>query len=110
MQCVDSWRNDAYYFSRSQDFYMFQYLNTATTNKLCCVINCHAEPTGLLIDSAMKLLLPWIPEVSVNERRDALHRASNLALMRGVTTVVDFGRYLPGVSPELSWEDFSGLI
>lgn len=69
----------------------------------------HAEPTGLLIDSAMKLLLPWIPEVSVNERREALHRASNLALTRGVTTVVDFGRYFPGVSAELSWEDFSGL-
>ncbi|KAG2668886.1 hypothetical protein I3760_14G009900 [Carya illinoinensis] len=67
------------------------------------------EPTGLLIDSAMKLLLPWIPEVSVNERREAFLRASNLALMRGVTTVVDFGRYFPGVSPELSWEDFADV-
>lgn len=76
-----------------------------------CYILCyvHAEPTGLLIDSARKLLLPWIPEVSVNERREALHRASNLALMKGVTTVVDFGRYFPGASAELSWEDFSGL-
>ncbi|KAB1201210.1 Transcription initiation factor TFIID subunit 2 [Morella rubra] len=67
------------------------------------------EPTGLLIDSAMKLLLPWIPKDSVNRRREALHRASNLALMRGVTTVVDFGRYFPGASAELSWEDFSDV-
>ncbi|XP_018818071.1 protein LONG AFTER FAR-RED 3 isoform X2 [Juglans regia] len=67
------------------------------------------EPTGLLIDSASELLLPWIPKVSVNERREAFRRASNLALMRGVTTVVDFGRYLPGVSPELSWEDFADV-
>ncbi|XP_034704746.1 protein LONG AFTER FAR-RED 3 isoform X5 [Vitis riparia] len=67
------------------------------------------EPNGLLIDSAMKLLLPWIPEVSVDERREALVRASNLALMRGVTTVVDFGRYVPGTSVQLSWEDFSDV-
>lgn len=81
-----------------------------TINNLCYILcYVHAEPTGLLIDSAMKLLQPWIPEVSVNERREALDRASNLALMRGVTTVVDFGRYFPGVSTELSWEDFSGL-
>ncbi|KAL6989749.1 Protein LONG AFTER FAR-RED 3 [Sarracenia purpurea var. burkii] len=65
------------------------------------------EPTGLLIDSAMKLILSRIPEVSVDERREALFRASNLALMRGVTTVVDFGRYFPGASGELPWEDFS---
>lgn len=63
----------------------------------------------MLIDSAMKLLLPYIPEDTVNERREALVRATNHALMRGVTTVVDFGRYYPGVSAELSWEDFSGL-
>nr|POE86763.1 putative amidohydrolase ytcj [Quercus suber] len=67
------------------------------------------EPTGLLIDSAMKLLLPYIPEDTVNERREALVRATNHALMRGVTTVVDFGRYYPGVSAELSWEDFSDV-
>lgn len=68
-----------------------------------------AEPTGLLIDSAMKLVLPHIPEASVAERREALLRASNHALKRGVTTVVDFGRYFPGVSPECPWEDFSGF-
>ncbi|XP_065637666.1 protein LONG AFTER FAR-RED 3 isoform X3 [Quercus suber] len=67
------------------------------------------EPTGLLIDSSMKLLLPYIPEDTVNERREALVRATNHALMRGVTTVVDFGRYYPGVSAELSWEDFSDV-
>ncbi|KAL9413782.1 hypothetical protein AB3S75_042300 [Citrus x aurantiifolia] len=67
------------------------------------------EPTGLLIDAAMKLILPWIPEVSVDERREALHRASNLALSRGVTTVVDFGRYYTGESVQLSWEDFADV-
>ncbi|KAK9283232.1 hypothetical protein L1049_011468 [Liquidambar formosana] len=67
------------------------------------------EPTGLLIDSAMKLLLPWIPEVSVDERREALVRASSVALMRGVTTVVDFGRYFPGAPVEFSWDDFSDV-
>ncbi|XP_028089684.1 protein LONG AFTER FAR-RED 3 isoform X1 [Camellia sinensis] len=65
------------------------------------------EPTGLLIDSAMKLILSCVPEVSVDERREALVRASNLALMRGVTTVVDFGTYFAGASVELPWEDFS---
>lgn len=69
----------------------------------------HAEPTGLLVDSAMKLVLSCIPEVSIKEKREALLRASNHALMRGVTTVVDFGRYFPGVSTELSWEDLSGF-
>ncbi|XP_059652003.1 protein LONG AFTER FAR-RED 3 isoform X4 [Cornus florida] len=67
------------------------------------------EPTGLLIDSAMRLVLACIPEVSVDERREALVRASNFALMRGVTTVVDFGRYFPGASAEHPWEDFSDV-
>ncbi|KAG6783319.1 hypothetical protein POTOM_012765 [Populus tomentosa] len=69
----------------------------------------HGEPTGLLIDAAMKLVLPLIPEVSVNERREAFLRASNLALTRGVTTIVDFGRYFPGASVEHSWEDLSDV-
>lgn len=68
-----------------------------------------AEPTGLLIDSAMKLVLSCIPEVSKEDKREALDRASNLALMRGVTTVVDFGRYFPGASVELPWEDLTGI-
>uniref|UniRef100_A0A5B7BBP1 Amidohydrolase 3 domain-containing protein n=1 Tax=Davidia involucrata TaxID=16924 RepID=A0A5B7BBP1_DAVIN len=71
--------------------------------------NIGGEPTGLLIDAAMKLVLSCIPEVSVDDRREALVRASKHALMRGVTTVVDLGRYYPGVSIELSWEDFSDV-
>ncbi|KAI5677020.1 hypothetical protein M9H77_07970 [Catharanthus roseus] len=71
--------------------------------------NINGEPTGLLIDSAMKLILACIPEVTINERRGALLRASSLALARGVTTVVDFGRYFPGASAELPWEDFSDV-
>ncbi|XP_020534012.1 protein LONG AFTER FAR-RED 3 isoform X2 [Jatropha curcas] len=69
----------------------------------------HGEPNGLLIDAAMKLILPWIPEVSVDERREAFLGATNLALRRGVTSVVDFGRYLPGASVEHSWEDLSDV-
>ncbi|OIW06167.1 hypothetical protein TanjilG_01794 [Lupinus angustifolius] len=71
--------------------------------------NANGEPTGLLVDSAMKLVTSLIPEDSVDDRREAMLRASNLALTRGVTTVVDFGRYFPGVSANLSWEDFSGV-
>ncbi|KAL6531353.1 Protein LONG AFTER FAR-RED 3 [Orobanche minor] len=73
------------------------------------VKNSIGEPTGLLIDSAMELVLSCIPEVSVEERREALLRASDHALMRGVTTVVDVGRYFPGASPDLSWDDLSDV-
>ncbi|XP_042514955.1 protein LONG AFTER FAR-RED 3 isoform X1 [Macadamia integrifolia] len=71
--------------------------------------NCNGEPTGLLIDSAMQLLVPLIPKDSLEERRDALIRASKVALKKGVTTVVDFGRYLPDASVEPPWEDFSDV-
>ncbi|XVF00244.1 hypothetical protein REPUB_Repub03eG0268300 [Reevesia pubescens] len=67
------------------------------------------EPTGLLIDAAMELILARIPEVSVDERREAMLRASRFALTRGVTAVVDFGRYFPGASVEHSWQDFSDV-
>ncbi|KAM3379207.1 protein LONG AFTER FAR-RED 3 isoform X1 [Capsicum galapagoense] len=73
------------------------------------VRNNDREPTGLLIDSAMKLVLPHIPDASVDERREALLRASDHALKRGVTTVVDFGRYFPGSLPEYPWQDFSDV-
>ncbi|KAK6143296.1 hypothetical protein DH2020_023644 [Rehmannia glutinosa] len=83
--------------------------NTVDTEGGSVVRNSVGEPTGLLIDSAMTHVLSCIPEVSVEERREALLRASDHALMRGVTTVVDFGRYFPGASPELSWEDLSDV-
>ncbi|KAF3434288.1 hypothetical protein FNV43_RR25391 [Rhamnella rubrinervis] len=67
------------------------------------------EPTGLMIDSAMNFVHPYIPEVSIGERREALNKASNFALTQGVTTIVDFGRFFPGSSIELSWEDFSDV-
>ncbi|RDY14702.1 ytcJ, partial [Mucuna pruriens] len=69
----------------------------------------NGEPTGVLIDSARTLVTSQIPEDSVDDRREALLRASNLALTRGVTTVVDMGRYYPGFSTELSWADFSDV-
>ncbi|XP_031383478.1 protein LONG AFTER FAR-RED 3 isoform X1 [Punica granatum] len=72
--------------------------------------NSAGEPSGLLIDSAMELILALIPEASVDERRVALLRASRYALTRGVTTVIDFGRYFPGASMESSWEDLSDVF
>ncbi|CAN4076187.1 unnamed protein product [Withania somnifera] len=83
--------------------------NNENPNGGAIVRNNDGEPTGLLVDSAMKLVLSHIPEASVGERREALLRASNYALKRGVTTVVDFGRYFPGSSPECPWEDFSDI-
>ncbi|CAB87839.1 putative protein [Arabidopsis thaliana] len=67
------------------------------------------EPTGLLIDAAMELVTPWVKEISVDERREALFRASKYALTRGVTTVIDLGRYFPGTTDELSWKDFQDV-
>ncbi|WVZ04266.1 hypothetical protein V8G54_025072 [Vigna mungo] len=78
-----------------------------STSKYCVSID---EPTGVLIDLAGTLITSLIPEDSVDDRREALLRASSLALTRGVTTVVDMGRYYPGFSPELSWDDFSGFV
>ncbi|KAK8943068.1 hypothetical protein KSP39_PZI008980 [Platanthera zijinensis] len=69
----------------------------------------NGEPTGLLIDSAMKLVHTVIPEVSANDRRKALIKASNYALMKGVTTVVDMGRYFPGAPVDNSWQDLSDV-
>lgn len=64
----------------------------------------------MLVDTAMKLVVSLIPEISIDERRHALVKASKHALSRGVTTVVDFGRFLPGASTDLVWQDFLGYI
>jgi hypothetical protein len=64
------------------------------------------DPTGLFKDMASRLITHHIPPMSVEERREALIRASELALSRGVTSVVDFGRV--GAS-EHPWDDFRGL-
>uniref|UniRef100_A0A0D6R1A8 Amidohydrolase 3 domain-containing protein n=2 Tax=Araucaria cunninghamii TaxID=56994 RepID=A0A0D6R1A8_ARACU len=63
-------------------------------------------PTGLLVDAAMQLLLPHIPDPTIQERRNAMIRASKIGLSRGVTAVVDFGRYFPGSSTNRVWQDF----
>ncbi|KAG4950220.1 hypothetical protein JHK84_043647 [Glycine max] len=70
----------------------------------------NGEPPGVLIDSARTLVASKIPEDSVDDRREALLRASNLALTRGVTMILDMGRYYRGFSTELSWDDFSGGV
>ncbi|KAJ4804799.1 Amidohydrolase family [Rhynchospora pubera] len=69
--------------------------------------NSDGEPNGLLVDSAMELVLNTIPEESLEERREALFVASRHALTRGVTTVVDMGRFFTGASVENSWVDLS---
>ena len=57
----------------------------------------------------MKLVINHIPEPTIQERREALARASKRALSEGVTTVVDFGRYFPGSPTSHVWEDFHGI-
>ncbi|GLI65679.1 hypothetical protein VaNZ11_009286, partial [Volvox africanus] len=54
------------------------------------------RPTGLLRERAMSCVEAVIPTPSVAERRAALAAASSHALSRGVTTLVDMGRYLAG--------------
>lgn len=58
----------------------------------------------------MKLVLSRIPEVSVEEKRAAFFVAIQHALTRGVTTMVDMGRFFPGASVDDSWQDISGLL
>ncbi|PWZ30262.1 putative amidohydrolase YtcJ [Zea mays] len=67
------------------------------------------EPTGLLVNTAMKPIFDLIQNVSNHERREALLRASRHALMRGVTTVVDVGSYFPGASAEKTWQYFAEI-
>jgi len=66
------------------------------------------DPTGLLVDSALTYVQKCIPQPSVEERRAAYIRASELALCNGVTSVVDFGRVTPMGPPEQPWDDLNG--
>ena len=68
------------------------------------------DPTGLLVDSALTYVQKCIPQPSVEERRAAYLRASELALSNGVTGVVDFGRLTPMGPPEQPWDDLNGTI
>ena len=80
------------------------------SNRIVLLLSLFVEPNGLLVDAAMKLVMDVIPDVSINERREALIRASRHALMRGVTTAVDVGSYFPGMSEKQPWQDFSGAF
>ncbi|KAG2430260.1 hypothetical protein HXX76_010358 [Chlamydomonas incerta] len=62
------------------------------------------QPTGILRERAMQLVAAHIPEPSVRIRRAALAAAAALALSRGVTSVVDMGRY-PFSDEGSSWRD-----
>ena len=74
------------------------------------------EPTGLLVDTAMRLIFDVIEKVSNRERREALLRASRHTLMRGVTTVVDrenlarFCRYSVVPTLALHGQELEGFI
>ena len=62
-----------------------------------------------MVDSAINLIINHIPEPTVQERRDALARATQRALSEGVTSAVDFGRFFPGSPTSHVWEDFHGI-
>ncbi len=66
-----------------------------------------AVPTGVFVDTAMSLVTRFVPEPSLEERRAALIAASKLA--RGVTSVVDFGRFRPGETTQQAWDNFNGI-
>ncbi|CAM6028955.1 unnamed protein product [Sphagnum balticum] len=55
----------------------------------------------------MSLVIRFVPEPSLEERRAALIAASKLALAKGVTSVVDFGRFSPGETAQQAWDDFN---
>lgn len=65
--------------------------------------------SGVLVDSAMQLVIDCLPEPTTQERRDALSRASKLALSNGVTAVVDLGRFFPGSPTTKVWADFNDV-
>ncbi len=68
-----------------------------------------AVPTGVFVDTAMSLVTRFVPEPSLEERRAALIAASKLALAKGVTSVVDFGRFSSGETAQQAWDDFNGI-
>jgi predicted amidohydrolase YtcJ len=69
----------------------------------------HGVPTGVFVDTAMSLVTRFVPKPSLEERRAALIAAGKLALARGVTSVVDFGRFSPGETAQQAWDDFDGI-
>lgn len=69
----------------------------------------NGDPTGLLVDSALTYVQKRIPQPSVEDRRAAYLRASELALSNGVTGVVDFGRLTPMGPPEQPWDDLNDV-
>jgi predicted amidohydrolase YtcJ len=64
----------------------------------------------VFVDTATSLATSFVPEPSLEERRAALIAASKLALTRGVTSVVDFGRFSPGETAQQAWDDFNEEI
>lgn len=61
-------------------------------------------PTGILRETAMRLVTSAMPPPSVERRRSAVLAAGRYALSRGITSVVDFGR-APFADQGASWAD-----
>ncbi|KAL3696321.1 hypothetical protein R1sor_010397 [Riccia sorocarpa] len=72
--------------------------------------NREGGPTGVLSENAMALVVAVLPEPSQEDRRDGLIRACTHALTQGITSVVDFGAYIPGFPPEHSWADVDDVF
>ncbi len=51
----------------------------------------HGKPTGVLIDNAADMIIPFIPTATANENRESLRLAFNHCLENGITSVHDAG-------------------
>ncbi|GAB4817570.1 hypothetical protein N2152v2_004616 [Parachlorella kessleri] len=67
------------------------------------------EPTGLLADNAMTLVMAHIPPVSLQQRQAAFTAATQHALAQGITMVHDMGRLAFQEGEEAAWEDLEGI-
>lgn len=56
------------------------------------------NPTGVLIDAAMRLVADNIPEPAISRKQRALNLAINECLSFGITTVHDMGMNLPTIN------------
>ena len=67
-------------------------------------------PTGILEDTAIRLVRKQMPARSDEERREAVERACRHALARGVTLVHDMGQ--PAMTPEdrTAWDDLHRVL
>ncbi|MEW5309936.1 MAG: hypothetical protein WDW38_001776 [Sanguina aurantia] len=69
------------------------------------------QPTGLLRESAIQMVTRHIPEPTLETLGEALQLAIQHALSRGVTTLVDMGRFpFSSSDPQSAWRDLDLLL